>query len=223
MPNLTVTTDVDAMLAAANNAAIRTAIGLGSVTNTSDAGKPVSTAQQTALDLKANLAGPTFTGVPSAPTAAAATNTTQLATTAFVRTEVANLVASSPAALDTLDELAAALGDDANFAATVTAALALKATTAALLAATSTYAAKTANYTLVATDYIINCTSNSFTVTLLSAVGIGGKTFQVKNSGTGIITVATTSSQAIDGAASVAIAQYESLTLCSDGANWILL
>lgn len=37
-------------------------VGLGSVDNTSDAGKPVSTAQQTALDLKANLAGPTFTG-----------------------------------------------------------------------------------------------------------------------------------------------------------------
>lgn len=37
-------------------------VGLGSVDNTSDAGKPVSTAQQTALNLKANLAGPTFTG-----------------------------------------------------------------------------------------------------------------------------------------------------------------
>ncbi len=37
-------------------------VGLGSVDNTSDAGKPVSTAGQTALDLKANLASPTFTG-----------------------------------------------------------------------------------------------------------------------------------------------------------------
>jgi hypothetical protein len=59
-------------------------VGLGNVTNTSDANKPVSTATQTALDLKANLASPTFTGTPTAPTATAGTNTTQLATTAFV-------------------------------------------------------------------------------------------------------------------------------------------
>jgi hypothetical protein len=64
---------------------VKADVGLGSVDNTSDVGKPVSTAQQTALNLKANLAGPTFTGVPAAPTAAAATNTTQIATTAFVQ------------------------------------------------------------------------------------------------------------------------------------------
>ena len=74
-----------------------------------------------------SLASPEFTGTPTAPTAAALTNTTQLATTAFVRTEVANLVASAPAALDTLDELAAALGDDANFATTTATAIGLKA------------------------------------------------------------------------------------------------
>jgi hypothetical protein len=61
-------------------------VGLGSVDNTSDAGKPVSTAQQTALNLKADLASPTFTGTPAAPTAGAGTSTTQLATTAFVTT-----------------------------------------------------------------------------------------------------------------------------------------
>lgn len=59
-------------------------VGLSNVDNTSDASKPVSTAQQTALDLKANLASPTFTGTPTAPTATLGTNTTQLATTAFV-------------------------------------------------------------------------------------------------------------------------------------------
>lgn len=59
-------------------------VGLANVDNTSDADKPVSTAQATALALKANLASPTFTGVPAAPTAAALTNTTQVATTAFV-------------------------------------------------------------------------------------------------------------------------------------------
>lgn len=60
---------------------------LPNVDNTSDVNKPVSTAQQTALDLKANLASPTFTGVPAGPTAAAGTNTTQFATTAYVIAE----------------------------------------------------------------------------------------------------------------------------------------
>ncbi|MDH1072082.1 hypothetical protein N5C93_04475 [Pseudomonas nitroreducens] len=68
-----------------------------------------------------------LTGVPTAPTAAVGTNTTQLATTAFVSAAVANLVASAPASLDTLRELAAALGNDPNFATTMTNALAGKA------------------------------------------------------------------------------------------------
>ena len=71
----------------------------------------------------APLASPALTGTPTAPTAAAATNTTQLATTAFVQTAVSNLVDSAPATLNTLDELAAALGDDANFATTTSTAL----------------------------------------------------------------------------------------------------
>lgn len=58
-------------------------VGLGNVNNTSDADKPVSTATQTALNLKANLESPALTGTPTAPTAAAGTNTTQIATTAF--------------------------------------------------------------------------------------------------------------------------------------------
>lgn len=64
-------------------------VGLGNVDNTADSAKPVSTAQQTALDLKADLTSPTFTGVPTAPTAAVGTNTTQLATTAYVGAEIA--------------------------------------------------------------------------------------------------------------------------------------
>jgi hypothetical protein len=102
-------------------------LGLNNVNNTSDLSKPISTATQTALDLKANLASPALTGVPTASTATAGTNTTQIATTAFVSTAVSNLVASSPTALDTLNELATALGNDANFATTVTNALSLKA------------------------------------------------------------------------------------------------
>ena len=68
-----------------------------------------------------------LTGTPTAPTAAGGTNTTQIATTAFVRGEITSLVDAAPAALDTLNELAAALGDDANFATTVTNSLATKA------------------------------------------------------------------------------------------------
>jgi len=157
---------------------VKADVGLSNVDNTSDADKPVSTAAQTALDLKAPLASPTFTGTvttplstagyvktdasgvlsssaavaqadvtgltsdlalkaplaspaltgtPTAPTATAGTNTTQIATTEFVTGAVADLIASAPAALNTLNELATALGNDANFATTVTNSLAAKA------------------------------------------------------------------------------------------------
>lgn len=74
----------------------------------------------------ATKASPTFTGTPKAPTAAAGNNSTQLATTAFVQAAIAALVDSSPGALDTLNELAKALGNDPNFATTMTNALAGK-------------------------------------------------------------------------------------------------
>ncbi|NQW26765.1 MAG: hypothetical protein HQ474_02545, partial [Flammeovirgaceae bacterium] len=64
-------------------------VDLPNVDDTSDANKPVSTATQTALDLKAPLTSPTFTGIPLAPTPGAATDNTQIATTAFVQTVAA--------------------------------------------------------------------------------------------------------------------------------------
>ena len=70
-----------------SQAEMKTVIGLGNVTNTSDANKPVSTAQQTALDLKANKNSPSLTGTPLAPTASTGTNTTQIATTAYVKSQ----------------------------------------------------------------------------------------------------------------------------------------
>ena len=90
--------------------------------------------------LKADLASPALTGVPTAPSAIAATDSTQIATTAFVQdaitagsttesyvnTAISNLVDSSPATLNTLNELAAALGDDAAFSTTVTNSIATK-------------------------------------------------------------------------------------------------
>jgi len=85
------------------------------------------TSLTTDLALKANLASPALTGTPTAPTATAATNTTQVATTAFVKTAVDNVIASAPGALDTLNELATALGNDANFSTTITNSIAAKA------------------------------------------------------------------------------------------------
>lgn len=63
---------------------------------------------------------PQLTGTPKAPTPATGNNSTLLATTAFVQAAIAQLVASSPEALDTLNELAAALGNDPNFATITT-------------------------------------------------------------------------------------------------------
>ena len=78
----------------------------------------------TSFALKADLASPTLTGTPVAPTAANTTSTTQIATTAFVQNvvdmDIAALANSAPVTLNTLNELAAALGDDANFATTLT-------------------------------------------------------------------------------------------------------
>jgi hypothetical protein len=89
----------------------------------------VTSAIQTQLDAKlatataastyAPLASPALTGVPTAPTATAGTNTTQVATTAYVGTAINNLIDGAPSTLDTLNEIAAALADTANFSDTV--------------------------------------------------------------------------------------------------------
>ncbi len=75
---------------------------------------------------KAPLNSPALTGTPTTPTARQGTNNTQIASTAFVMAAIAALVDSSPDALNTLNELAAALGNDPNFATTMTNALAGK-------------------------------------------------------------------------------------------------
>ena len=139
-------------------------IGLGNVDNTTDAAKPVSTATQTALDLKAPLASPTFTGTVSGITktmiglgnvdntadTAKPVSTAQSTAIATAKAEaiadatsqVNALLTGAPAALNTLDELAAALGDDANFAASVTTSLGLK------VDSLTPISQKTASYTL---------------------------------------------------------------------------
>ena len=84
------------------------------------------------------------------------------------------------------------------------------------------YRAITALRTLDSTDELIDCTSGTFTVTLPTAVGFS-RSYIIKNSGTGVITVATTSSQTIDGNLTVGLNQYDSITVRSTNANWILV
>lgn len=87
------------------------------------------------LQLKANRHNPTFTGTVKAPTPASDSNDTSVSTTAWVRQAIAELVDSSPETLDTLSEIAAALGNDPNFAATMTNQLAGKQPLSPLLTA----------------------------------------------------------------------------------------
>ena len=120
--------DVDANETAANSAIA--AVQADVDQNEADADAAIAAVQadvdqneadaDAAIALKADIASPTFTGTPAAPTAGAGTNTTQLATTAFVTAAVAALVDGAPGAIDTLNELAAALNDDASFSTTIT-------------------------------------------------------------------------------------------------------
>lgn len=95
-------------------------VGLGSVDNTSDAAKPVSTAQQTALNLKAPLDSPALTGAPTAPTPLTSDASTKIATTAFVDARLMVLINLAPSALDTLGELAAQMQADESGVAALT-------------------------------------------------------------------------------------------------------
>lgn len=127
---------------------------------------------QALIALRAPLASPALTGIPTAPTAAVGNNSTQLANTAFVQAAIAALIDTAPGALNTLNELAAALGDDPNFSATITAALAGKAPLAspALTGApTAPTAAQTTNNTQIATTAFVKAA-----IGLLSAVATSG-------------------------------------------------
>ena len=78
--------------------------------------------------------------------------------------------------------------------------------------------------TTIDSTYTHYFASGTITITLPTAVGIAGRTYWIKRTGTGTITIATTASQTIDGAASLSItAQYDSYTLVSDGSNWFIM
>lgn len=129
-----------AVLQAGTHAALATAISLtiDELVGLPAIGKAVVKAS-THIDLATALAltvgdvsgaapkeSPVFTGAPKVPTVAQTSNDTTAASTAYVRTALATLIASSPAALDTLNELAAALGNDPNFATTITTSIGLR-------------------------------------------------------------------------------------------------
>ena len=85
---------------------------------------------------------------------------------------------------------------------------------------------KTAAYTVIATDSVVICdaTTAGFTVTLPTAASIPGRQYTIKriNAGANVVTVGTTTSQTIDGATTKALsAQYASVTVVSDGTNWL--
>lgn len=89
-------------------------------------------------------------------------------------------------------------------------------------------ATKTANYTALQSDDVIlgDATSGAITITLPTAVGFSGKVFNIKKTDSSVnsVTIATTSSQTIDGALTAPlISQYQSLTLVSNGTNWSVL
>ena len=132
----------------------------GNTTTIPIGGGAHTVATQAGLDLKAPLESPALTGTPTAPTAAGGTNTTQIATTAFVSSAVADLVASAPSTLNTLNELATALGNDASFSTTITTSLGLKAPLASpTFTGTVTLPLSTAGYVKTTAGGVISSAS----------------------------------------------------------------
>lgn len=85
------------------------------------------------------------------------------------------------------------------------------------------YIAVSTTYTVAATDYLVECTTGTFTITLLTAVGVVGQEFEIKNSGTGTITVDPAGSETIDGDATKDLVQYDAMKIMSNGTNWIIV
>jgi hypothetical protein len=179
-------------------------VGLSNVDNTADTNKPISSATQTALNLKADdssvvkLSGnqtisniKTFSSSPIVPTCTSGDNSTKVASTQYVDSSIANLINSAPTALDTLNELASALGNDASFSTTVTNSLAGKAS----LTGNNTYTGNQ-TYNVGSVSYTNGLSTNAITlnsVNLDTRIGnIEGKTSKISyDSGTDSLTIAS--------------------------------
>jgi len=88
---------------------------------------------------------------------------------------------------------------------------------------TDNYIEKSSTYTIVTTDKIVNCTSGTFTITLPTAVGVGGKTYSITNSGGGIITLDADGTETIQGDLTQFIYSDETIDIVSNGANWFVI
>lgn len=90
-------------------------------------------------------------------------------------------------------------------------------------AALQSFVQKSAAYTLTPADVVVECTANTFTITLPTAVDISGKKYTIKNSGAGVITVDADDTETIDGATTKTLNQYDSITIVSNNSNWIII
>lgn len=98
---------------------------------------------------------------------------------------------------------------------------ATKAITSSLLP--TPYNSKTASYTATTSDFFIDCTNNTFTITAYTAVGNTRRELLIKNSGNGLITVNTIAGQLLDDVLTITLPQGAWIRLKSDGANWKIL
>ena len=190
--------DTSLLATTADVAAVtKTTLGLGNVDNTSDADKPVSTAQGTAI---------------------ATAKSEAIA-------EVTAVIDGAPGALDTLNELAAALGDDADFAGTVTNALAAK------VDSYTPITQKTESYTLSTLDHrddLIEMGSSSaltLTIPLNSSIAYPvGTSFDVLQTGAGQVTIAGDSGVTVNATPGLKLrTQWSSATLFKRAENtWVV-
>jgi len=149
----------------------------------------------TAVAAKASLDSPALTGTPSAPTQASADNSTKLATTAFVKLAIAALIGSAPATLDTLNEIATALNNDASAFATLAAQIAAKASLASPAFTgnpTAPTAATTDNATSIATTAFVKAAIAALAAPLASPVFTGTPAAPTAGAGTNTTQLATT-------------------------------
>ena len=194
-----------------------TMVGLGSVNNTADTAKPVSTAQQTALDLKANLASPTFTGTVTIPSGASISGFAPLASPTFTGT--VTLPSGTVTSTMILD------GTIANADISTTAAIDL-----GKLADVST-SAQTASYTLVLADKnkIVEmsvATANNLTVPPNSSVAYPvGAQINILQTGAGQTTIVEGAGVTVNRTPGLKLrAQWSSATLIKRATDsWVLV
>jgi hypothetical protein len=135
----------------------------------------------------------------------------------FTRLNFGGTTASFPAIARSTTNLVLVLADGTSNAGLTTGPL------TTVSSQTHKYLGINAATVLDATHYCVNATANTFDVTLPTAVSVAGRTYIIKNSGTGVVTLKANGAETIDGVASWIINTLCSLTAMSDGAGWILI